>query len=395
MEDLRLQLRAIVGDSLSSNELDTLLRASNFSLEAAVNAFFDAPSIPPAPQPLAAPQAAVPHVVNTGAPHRATPAATSDWGQGSGYGSGSESGSGHTRDARDEYRVFLPRIPDDLPERALRIHFGKFGPVNDCFVPTDPATAAPKGFAFVSFVTRESMDAALAVGWESVGGHLIEVRKANPKPDRKALAPTAPAKSWTRPPGWPESSEKSAAGQVRPGTKGSHEPASLAAFEGQIVRMLSEHFQGRVEVPLGQLLTSHRHYMGLDKQVRLQDLGKGGSTLREVVSFLPSLRLKPWIDAPNKGELLVCLSRPNANPSTQRLPSASANQLYAQPATLWNAAPPSTIQQRQRTIDAPISSVIVLLVGPPASGKTTAVARMQQMALSGGWRWVYPPLATE
>ena len=375
MDVLRLQLRTIVGESASDNELDNLLQASNFSVEAAVNAFFDAPSIAPAPQPSAGPQSAASRVVNTIASHRVVPAASSDWPQ-------------DTRDARDDYRVFLPRLPEYLPERALRIHFGKFGPVSDCFVPTNPATGCSKGFAFVSFATREAMDAALATGWETVGGHLIEVRKAEPKPDKKAVAPNAAVKSSMRPPGWSESDERSTAAQPQAAAKGSHEPASLAAFEEQIVRMLTERFQGRAEVPLGQLLTSHRHYMGLDKQVRLHDLGKGGSTLREVVSCLASLRLKPWVDAPNKGELLVGLAGRNPNPPPQ---PSTTRQAYPQPAAFWNAAPPAAaIQQRQRQADAPIGSVVVLLVGAPASGKTTTVARMQQMATSEGWRWVYP-----
>ena len=41
--ELRLQLRAVVGESALDDELDSLLQTSNFSLEAAVNAFFDAP----------------------------------------------------------------------------------------------------------------------------------------------------------------------------------------------------------------------------------------------------------------------------------------------------------------------------------------------------------------
>jgi RNA recognition motif-containing protein len=54
--------------------------------------------------------------------------------------------------ANRRHRLFLRSgIGPNLTEDVLRGFYQRFGPVVDVYIPKDPVTRQPKGFAFVSF----------------------------------------------------------------------------------------------------------------------------------------------------------------------------------------------------------------------------------------------------
>lgn len=56
------------------------------------------------------------------------------------------------------------------PKLILQSAFEEFGEVEDISIPTDPYTFKPRGFVYVTFKNKESMDAALRKGTCTVMG---------------------------------------------------------------------------------------------------------------------------------------------------------------------------------------------------------------------------------
>jgi RNA recognition motif-containing protein len=79
--------------------------------------------------------------------------------------------------------LFVPRIPDEVTEREVMVHFGAFGEVNDLYFPKFP-NGARRGFCYVGFATaegaRRALDAALAnptIAGFRIGDVVIASRK--------------------------------------------------------------------------------------------------------------------------------------------------------------------------------------------------------------------------
>ena len=88
-----------------------------------------------------------------------------------------------------------------------------------------------------------------------------------------------------------------------------HTPGALRAFQVEVAAMLRANAaDGGRGVPLGGLLARHMRYYSLPQQRSLDELSRIAEVrpkLREVIASLPALRLVPWEDGPNKGEMLV------------------------------------------------------------------------------------------
>lgn len=78
-------------------------------------------------------------------------------------------------------KLYIANLSYNITEADLRTAFESFGAITDIFIATDRETARPRGFAFVTFETAESAQAAIAKGGFELDGRAITVSEARPK----------------------------------------------------------------------------------------------------------------------------------------------------------------------------------------------------------------------
>ena len=90
-------------------------------------------------------------------------------------------------------RLYIANLPVTITDAQLQAAFAPFGAVTHSFIATDRATGSPKGFAFVTYGTRQEADAAIAAmnGAELEGRKLAVsiAREPEPVPVRRAAPP--------------------------------------------------------------------------------------------------------------------------------------------------------------------------------------------------------------
>ena len=58
-------------------------------------------------------------------------------------------------------KIFVGGLPFSVDEEGIRSDFGKFGPIEDVYLPRDRESDRPRGFGFVTFKdARDAEDAA-------------------------------------------------------------------------------------------------------------------------------------------------------------------------------------------------------------------------------------------
>lgn len=76
-------------------------------------------------------------------------------------------------------KIFIGNIPYGITVEELKSAFGKFGNITDAYKP------AEKGFAFVTFDTEDSAQAAIeGMNGQDLGGRKAVVNIAKPREDR-------------------------------------------------------------------------------------------------------------------------------------------------------------------------------------------------------------------
>ena len=84
-------------------------------------------------------------------------------------------------DGKDR-KVFVGGLNFDADEAQLRQDFGKFGDIEDIFLPRDRDTQKPRGFGFVTFTGyRDAEDAAAEMNGQEYCGRKITVNIARPR----------------------------------------------------------------------------------------------------------------------------------------------------------------------------------------------------------------------
>lgn len=90
-------------------------------------------------------------------------------------------------------RLYIANLPATITDAQLQAAFAPFGTVTHSFIATDRATASPKGFAFVTYGTRQEADAAIAaMNGAQLDGRALTVsiaREPEPLPVRRATPP--------------------------------------------------------------------------------------------------------------------------------------------------------------------------------------------------------------
>lgn len=80
-------------------------------------------------------------------------------------------------------RIFVGGVPDMLSEEDVKVHFEKYGKVEDVYFPKEKETSRRRGFCYVRFDNPKAADAAAARSSRTIGGNDIgEIKIAQPRP---------------------------------------------------------------------------------------------------------------------------------------------------------------------------------------------------------------------
>ena len=82
----------------------------------------------------------------------------------------------------NENKMFVGGLSWDTVTEGLKDYFKKFGKVQDCTIKKDSKTNKSRGFGFVLFASRESVDKVL-----STCEHLLDGKKIDPKRAKRHL----------------------------------------------------------------------------------------------------------------------------------------------------------------------------------------------------------------
>tara|TARA_A100001035_G_C27491251_1_gene367726 strand:+ start:92 stop:343 length:252 start_codon:yes stop_codon:yes gene_type:complete len=75
-------------------------------------------------------------------------------------------------------KIFVGNLPYSADENSLSDLFGQYGTITDTRLIKDRETGRSKGFAFITFDSKESMTAALEQNGQDFGGRALRVNEA-------------------------------------------------------------------------------------------------------------------------------------------------------------------------------------------------------------------------
>lgn len=82
-------------------------------------------------------------------------------------------------------KMYTGNLPFSATEQELREIFAEHGNVTEVFIPTDRESGRPRGFAFVTMDSADSMNAAIAaLNGQDFQGRALVVNEARPQEAR-------------------------------------------------------------------------------------------------------------------------------------------------------------------------------------------------------------------
>lgn len=91
-------------------------------------------------------------------------------------------GTGVTSTVPPQHRkLFIGGLNHETSDEQLRDYYSCWGQVVDCIVIRDPVTRQSRGFGFVTFATPEMADAAMAERPHTIGGKIVDPKRAIPR----------------------------------------------------------------------------------------------------------------------------------------------------------------------------------------------------------------------
>lgn len=82
-------------------------------------------------------------------------------------------------------KMYVGNLSFGTTKEDLEAAFGQFGTVTDSHIPQDRDSGRPRGFAFVTMDSKESMNAAIeALDGQDIDGRTIKVNEARPREER-------------------------------------------------------------------------------------------------------------------------------------------------------------------------------------------------------------------
>lgn len=84
----------------------------------------------------------------------------------------------------NNHKAYVGNLAYSTTEQGLKSFFAECGEITDARVITDRETGRSKGFAFVSFSTKEGLDAAIAKNNGELDGRSLRINQAEDRPRR-------------------------------------------------------------------------------------------------------------------------------------------------------------------------------------------------------------------
>lgn len=84
-----------------------------------------------------------------------------------------------------KHRIYM-NVGYDLSEQQLRDFFNQYGSVIDVYLPKHKS-GRNKGFGFTTFDSEEGLSSALSASEYVIGGDLVKINRAGPRPDQEPL----------------------------------------------------------------------------------------------------------------------------------------------------------------------------------------------------------------
>ncbi|KAI3778502.1 hypothetical protein L2E82_07853 [Cichorium intybus] len=80
-------------------------------------------------------------------------------------------------------KIFVGGLPANITEDEFKVYFEKFGKITDVVVMHDNITRKPRGFGFITFDSKDSLEQVMQKSFHELCGKLVEVKRAVPKED--------------------------------------------------------------------------------------------------------------------------------------------------------------------------------------------------------------------
>jgi len=97
-------------------------------------------------------------------------------------GSNGDAANGGDKGTEDERKVFVGGLSQQTFANDFRTYFEKFGAIEKATLKTDSMTGASRGFGFILFEDKSSVEGVMAETNHSLGGKKIGPRRAKPAP---------------------------------------------------------------------------------------------------------------------------------------------------------------------------------------------------------------------
>ncbi|CAI5517169.1 unnamed protein product [Closterium sp. Naga37s-1] len=135
---------------------------------------------------------AYPPAMLYGAPREPAYASAPPPPQGHGGAGGQGYGGGGGGRAVHPTKIFVGKLPHDATVGDIREYFGRFGPVEDVYLPKDSAKGGHRGFCFVTFL-EEEVAAFVAKRQHEICGRTVAVERATPQEGAPPPPPSSAA----------------------------------------------------------------------------------------------------------------------------------------------------------------------------------------------------------
>lgn len=96
--------------------------------------------------------------------------------------SGTNGSTGATNADAEERKLFCGGLSLDTTDADLREHFMTYGEIEQCTIKMNPVTNKSRCFGFITFATKEALEAAIAVSPHTVKGKQIDPKPAKARP---------------------------------------------------------------------------------------------------------------------------------------------------------------------------------------------------------------------
>ena len=82
----------------------------------------------------------------------------------------------------EQNKLYVGNLPFSVSEDQIRSTFAQYGEISRLNLITDRDTGRPKGFGFITFVSQQAVEKALAHNGKDLGGRALRVNLATEKP---------------------------------------------------------------------------------------------------------------------------------------------------------------------------------------------------------------------